>query len=114
MVKDLHARVQDEPRHGCIGELRWHRRALRTGKPGLAQAADTVGPHAVSVIELTQRLAGRARIAERRHVRRRAAEVGPVHFGEAHDQVSQPPGDGGHRRRVLRLTDIPGELTRPQ
>src|SRR6266487_175526 len=62
VMKDLHTRIQHEPRHGCIGELGWHRRALRPGTPGIAQAADTAGPHAVSVIELTQRFAGRARI----------------------------------------------------
>lgn len=71
VVKDLQARVQDEPRYRCIGELGRDPRALRPGKPCVAEAAHTVDPHVVGVIELTQRFLGRARIVEGRDVRRR-------------------------------------------
>lgn len=78
MVNDLHARVQDEPRHGRIGELRRRRRALRPGKPRIAEAAHTLDSVVVSVVELTQRLLRGARIVEGRNVCRRTAEVDPV------------------------------------
>jgi len=46
--------------------------------PCLTEAADTLDPLAVCVIELTQRFLGGARMVEGRNVRRSTAEVGPV------------------------------------
>lgn len=114
VVKDLQARVQDEPCHRCIGELGRNRRALRSGKPSVAEASHTLDPQIVGVIELTECFLGSARIVEGRDVRRRAVKVAPVHLRESNDQVSEPPGDGGHRLRILRLTEIPGEFSRPE
>jgi hypothetical protein len=56
---------------------------LRSGKPCLTEAADTLDPLAVHLIEVTKRFLGGARVIEGRNVRRLTAKVGPVRLRES-------------------------------
>ncbi len=87
---------------------------MRPGKPCLIKAADTIDPLVKDVIELTQRFLGSARIGEGPNARRRTAEVGSVRLRKSNCQVSEPPGDGGHRLALVRVTVIPGEISVPK
>jgi hypothetical protein len=115
VVDDLQVRIQDELRHGLIGEFGPLLRALPPGKSCCAEAAHTVDPHVVRVIEQSQRFLGGARVTERRDVRWRTAEMGRIRLRESDDQVREPLGDRSHRLPIVRrLTDVRGELSRPR
>jgi hypothetical protein len=107
VVQHLPVDVQDEL---CHGRLRpWPLgRAAGPGQPipaspVRAQPADARDPGRIGVIELGERRGGVAGIAVGFVLHRWAAEVGRhPHAEHADDDVPEPPGDRGHRRRYRR------------
>src|SRR6516225_7448755 len=113
MVQHLPVDVQHELGHGMVGP-RPLGRAARLGQVVRAEAAHAADPAGVGRVELGQRGRGVAGIAVRGVVERRPAEVRGYPYAEyPDDDVPEPTGDRGHRRRIgLGHGEIDGELAR--
>src|SRR5215469_11431 len=83
------------------------------GKSFRAEAAHARDPGVMNLIQLLQRLLCGRRVFPGGIVGRQPAEMGSDTRGEtADDDVRQPPGDGGHRLRVIRWHRVVhGELS---
>src|SRR3954447_6994982 len=64
VMDDLQVRVQDQSRHGGLGELGRLRRTLLAAQPRGAEPAYTLDPPAMLVVKLSQSILGGTREAE--------------------------------------------------